>query len=64
MPINMFKYALGLISISIITYFCIRLIATKLKKAGILKSLKFGKNKAENPQEKKDEKIEWPELNK
>ncbi len=60
MPINLLKYGLALASIAVIAYFSIRVIAAKLKKAGILKHLRFGKKKEVVTEEKKEEK-EWIE---
>ncbi len=47
MPTDILKYVIALFSMVIIAYFCIRIITAKLKKAGILKQLKFGKKKEE-----------------
>ena len=47
MPINLLKYGIALVSIAVISYFCTRVIMAKLKKAGILKQLRFGKKKEE-----------------
>ncbi len=47
MPVDLLKYGLALISIVTIAYFSIRIITAKLKKAGILKQLRFGKKKEE-----------------
>ncbi len=45
MPVNILKYGIALFAFAIISYFCARVIFTKLRQAGYIKKLNFGKKK-------------------